>query len=61
MKTNTLFTRLELGAVVRDNDHELATRKYIEINPTKAGLVLDPRTWLWSSARFRDEFGVLKI
>jgi hypothetical protein len=34
---------------------------YIESNPAKSGLVLDPKEWPWSSARFRDEFGVLKL
>jgi REP element-mobilizing transposase RayT len=46
---------------MRDSAHELETRNYIENNPVKAGLVLDPKTWPWSSARFRDEFGVLKF
>jgi putative transposase len=46
---------------MRDSEHELETRNYIENNPAKAGLVLDPKTWQWSSARFRDEYGVLKI
>jgi hypothetical protein len=46
---------------MRDGEHELETRKYIESNPAKACLVLDPKTWPWSSARFRDEFGVLKF
>jgi REP element-mobilizing transposase RayT len=46
---------------MRDGEHELETRNYIERNPSKAGLVLDPKTWPWSSARFRDEFGRLKL
>jgi REP element-mobilizing transposase RayT len=46
---------------MRDSEHELETRKYIENNPAKAGFVLDPKTWPWSSARFRDEYGVLKL
>ena len=46
---------------MRDSEHELETRKYIESNPAKAGLVLDPKTWAWSNARFRDEFGILKL
>jgi REP element-mobilizing transposase RayT len=45
---------------MRDSEHELETRNYIESNPAKAGLVLDPKKWPWSSARFRDEYGVLK-
>jgi len=46
---------------MRDCEHELETRNYIERNPAKAGLVLDPKTWPWSSARFRDESGRLKL
>jgi REP element-mobilizing transposase RayT len=46
---------------MRDSEHELETRRYIESNPAKAGLVLNPKTWPWSSARFRDEFGVLRM
>jgi REP element-mobilizing transposase RayT len=39
---------------MRDDEHERRTRKYIEANPVKAGLVLDGKEWPWSSARFRD-------
>jgi REP element-mobilizing transposase RayT len=46
---------------MRDSTHESETRNYIENNPVKAGLVLDPKMWPQSSARFRDEFGVLKL
>jgi hypothetical protein len=46
---------------MRNTDHERTTRNYIENNPTKAGLVLDPKTWPWSSARFRDESGTLRL
>ena len=46
---------------MRDGGHELETRNYIEGNPSQAGLVLDPKTWQWSSARFSDEFGALKL
>jgi REP element-mobilizing transposase RayT len=46
---------------MRDAEHERQTGRYIENNPAKAGLVLDPKTWLWSSARLRDEFGVLRL
>src|ERR1017187_10112819 len=47
--------------VQRDEQHELRTRRYIENNPTKAFLVRDPKEWSWSSARFRDENGVLRL
>ena len=46
---------------MRDAEHERRTVRYIESNPAKAKLVLDPRDWLWSSPRFRDEFGVLRL
>jgi len=46
---------------MRDAEHEAKTLRYIENNPTKAKLVLDPKDWPWSSARFRDEYGVLRL
>jgi hypothetical protein len=46
---------------MRGAEHEQTTIRYIENNPTKAKLVLDPKDWPWSSARFRDEFGALKL
>jgi REP element-mobilizing transposase RayT len=46
---------------MRDAPHELRTRRYIENNPVKAKLVLDPKSWPWSSARFRDNYGALHI
>ena len=46
---------------MRDSAHEVEVRNYSENNPAKAGLVLDPKQWPWSSARFRDGFGVLKL
>ena len=46
---------------MRDEAHERQTVRYIENNPVKAGLLLNPKEWPWSSARFRDGHGVLKI
>lgn len=46
---------------MRGAEHERKTVCYIENNPTKAKLVLDPKEWPWSSARFRDEFGALQF
>jgi len=46
---------------MRDAEHERKTIRYIENNPTKTKLVLDPKDWPWSSARFRDEFDVLRL
>jgi len=38
-------------------EQEGKTVRYIENNPTKAKLVLVPKEWGRSSARFRDEHG----
>jgi len=46
---------------MRDAAHELKTRRYVENNPVKALLVREPKDWPWSSARFGDEHGVLKL
>jgi REP element-mobilizing transposase RayT len=46
---------------MRDREHELQTRRYIESNPVNAGLVRNARDWPWSSARFRDETGALRL
>jgi hypothetical protein len=46
---------------MRDSEQEKKTLRYIENNPTKAKLVLDPRDWPWSSARWRDDYGVLRL
>jgi len=46
---------------MRDAEHEQKTVKYIENNPTKVKMVLDPKAYVWSRARLRNEFGVLKL
>jgi len=46
---------------MRDVEHERRTVRYIENNPTKAKFVLDPKGWLWSSARFREPMGDLEL
>ncbi len=46
---------------MRNADQERQVIHYIESNPAKARLVLDPKKWPWSSARFRDEFGQLRL
>ena len=46
---------------MRDADHELQSRKYIECNPVKAKIVTEAQTYRWSSARFRDGSGRLLI
>jgi len=44
---------------VRNGEHELRARRYIENNPVKAGLVSFAKDWPWSSARYRDGYGRL--
>src|SRR5439155_26240018 len=44
---------------MRDSQHQLKARRYIENNPVKAYLVRDPKEWAWSSSRFRDQRGAL--
>jgi putative transposase len=46
---------------IRDVAHEGRVVRYIENNPTKARLVLDPKDWPWGSARFRNKFGQLEL
>ena len=46
---------------MRDDEHERRTIRYIENNPAKARLALDPKAWPWSSARLRDQSGALQF
>ena len=45
----------------RDPNHVSRLVRYIEENPLRAGLARDPKTWPWTSARFRDERGRLQL
>ena len=38
------------SSFVMDNDHLLATVRYIALNPVRAGLVRNPQEWQWGSA-----------
>jgi putative DNA methylase len=46
---------------MRDSKHELQARHYAEKNPVKARLACEPKDWLWSSARFRNDYGQLVL
>jgi putative transposase len=46
---------------MRDNRHEDCARRYIENNPVKARLTASAKDWRWSSARFRDDYNVLRL
>jgi hypothetical protein len=41
---------------MRDEEHERRSRRYIENNPVKAGLVAVCKEWPWGSAHFRDDY-----
>jgi REP element-mobilizing transposase RayT len=45
--------------LIRDAQHLSRAIRYTENNPSKAGLVRDPKEWLWSSGRCRDAHGRL--
>jgi putative transposase len=45
---------------IRDEEHYRKVMYYIEWNPVRAGLVQWPEQWPFSSARFRDEYKVLR-
>ena len=46
---------------MRDAVHERKAIRYIENNPVKARMVTDPKDYLWSSARYRDDCGKLLV
>ena len=58
-RTGAFWCEDYFDTYMRDEQHELKTRHYIENNPVKALLVREPKEWPWSSARFRDESGNL--
>jgi REP element-mobilizing transposase RayT len=60
-KRGAFWAKDYFDTYMRDAEHEQKTIRYVENNPTKAKLVLDPKDWPWSSARFRDEFGGLRL
>jgi|ERR1035437_4768888 REP element-mobilizing transposase RayT len=59
-RSGEFWEREYLDTVIEGDEHRRTAVRYIENNPAKAKLVLDPKEWPWSSARFRDEFGRLK-
>ena len=60
-RQGTFWEREYLDTAIEDETHRQTAIHYIENNPTKARLILNPKQWPWSSARFRDEYGVLKL
>ncbi len=60
-RQGAFWEREYLDTAIEDEKHRQTAIRYIENNPTKTRLVLNPKQWPWSSARFRDEYGVLKL
>jgi REP element-mobilizing transposase RayT len=60
-RSGTFWARDYWDTYMRDEAHAQRAQKYIENNPAKARLVLDPKQWQWSSAGWRDEYGRLKL
>ena len=56
-RTGSFWAADYFDTYMRSAEQEGKTVRYIENNPTKAKLVLDPKEWAWSSARFRDAYG----
>ena len=50
-RTGTLFEGRFRSGVVRNGCHYLACQRYIELNPVRAGIVIDPADYGWSSYR----------
>ena len=46
---------------IRDRSHLEQTIEYIHLNPVKAGLVVTPEKWRWSSAYFSNSGGSARI
>jgi putative transposase len=45
--------------LIKGEKHLLQAIRYVENNPTKAKLVLDPKEWRWGSARRKDKYNRL--
>jgi REP element-mobilizing transposase RayT len=58
-RRGTFWEREYFDTLIQDEVHLRKAIHYTENNPVKAGFVRDPRQWLWSSARLRDEYGRL--
>lgn len=58
-REGSFWQREYWDTIMRDQKQLVRARRYVEQNPVKAGLVREASEWLWTSARFRDEYGVL--
>ena len=60
-RNGTFWQREYWDTFMRDEEQERKAVRYIENNPVKAGLCQTPEAWMFSSARFRDEYRRLVI
>lgn len=50
-RTGTLWEGRYKAAIVDDERYLLTCMRYVELNPVRAGMVVDPRAYRWSSHR----------
>ncbi len=55
-RTGTLFEGRFKSSIVQDRHYLLACQRYIELNPVRAGMVIDPANFLWSSYRAHEKY-----
>lgn len=57
-REGTFWERDYWDTYMRDENQTAKALKYIENNPVKANLVREAKDWPWSSARFRNHYGI---
>jgi len=60
-REGTFWQREYWDTRMRNAEQARKAVRYIEANPVKARLAAEAKEWEWSSARFRDGFGVLRL
>jgi REP element-mobilizing transposase RayT len=60
-RTGAFWEREYWDTKMRHDEQERKAVRYIEANPVKARLTAEAKEWAWSSARFRDDYGVLRL
>ena len=60
-RTGAFWEREYWDTRMRDEEQLRKAVRYIEANPVKARLVKEAKEWACSSARFRGEYGVLRL
>lgn len=50
-RTGTLWEGRFRSSLIEADRYLLACQRYVEMNPVRAGLVVDPADWVWSSHR----------